>query len=79
MSPASQSSPDDGALAAAIAVRDETVAALQAALAEQQELNARAAFGLAQRSGSPREPEMAMADASAATWQIGQSTCPLNG
>ncbi len=48
MSPASQSSPDDGALAAAIAVRDEIIAALQAALAEQQELNARALARIAE-------------------------------
>jgi hypothetical protein len=47
-SPDSQSSPDDGALAAATAVRDEIIAALQAALAEHQELNARALARIAE-------------------------------
>jgi len=48
MSPASQSNSDDGALTAAIAVRDEIIAALQAALAEQQDLNARALARIAE-------------------------------
>jgi transposase len=48
MSPASQSGPDDGALAAAIAVRDEIIAALQAVLAKPQELNARALARIAE-------------------------------